>query len=429
MTRRSRSVSGLSTREALAEFPAKLKPLFTPSRYKVLDGGRGGAKSWGIARALLIKGANQKLRVGCGREIQKSMADSVHSLLKTQIEALGLSGFYSVYETYIEGKNGTLFTFHGLKTNINAIKSLEGCDIFWIEEAATVSKTSWDVLIPTIRKPGSEIWLSFNPELDTDETYKRFILNPPPDTIRITVSLHDNPWCPDTLKAEAAHLEATDPDAYAHVYGGQTKKVLEGAIFAKELRDAYAEGRVMRVPYDMAHPVQTVWDLGRADMTAIWFVQMVGLEFRIIDYYQNRGHALPHYIKVLKDRPYAYGTFWLPHDAQNEQLVAERTIEQQVRAAFPGQTVNIVPKTSVAARIDAARTIFNRCVFDEANTSEGRNVLARWKYKVNPDTKQWSKDPEHDDNSHGGDAFTYMAVSVTVAKKAQKITYGRGAPV
>jgi phage terminase large subunit len=104
-------------------------------------------------------------------------------------------------------------------------------------------------------------------------------------------------------------------------------------------------------------------------------------------------------------------------------LVAERTIEQQVRAAFAGQRVNIVPKTSVASRIDAARTVFNRCVFDAERCSEGLNLLARWRYKVNPDTRQWSKDPEHDDNSHGGDAFTYMAVAVTVPRKAQKISY------
>ena len=226
-------------------------------------------------------------------------------------------------------------------------------------------------------------------------------------------------------EAEQERLDclARSEDDHDHVWEGETKKVLEGAIFANELREAYASNRVMRVPYDMAHPVQTIWDLGRADMTAIWFAQIVGLEFRLIDYYQNRGFALPHYIKVLKDRPYIYGNFWLPHDAENEQLVAERTIEQQVKAAFPGNSVNIVPRISVANRIDAARTIFNRCVFDAERCSEGLNVLARWKYKVHPDTGQWSKDPEHDDNSHGGDAFTYMGVAVTAPRKAQKINY------
>lgn len=410
---------------AQADFPEKLQCLFEPSRYKVLYGGRGGAKSWGIARALLILGAQKKLRIACGREIQKSIADSVHHLLKEQIEELGLGAKYRVLETYIEGTNGTLITFHGLKHNVVSLKSIEGIDIFWAEEAQTISKNSWNTLIPTIRKEGSEIWVSFNPELDTDETYRRFILRPPTGAVVVKVNYRDNPWFPRVLEQERQDCLATSADDHDNIWEGQTKRVLEGAIFAKELREAWAAERIMRVPYDMAHPVQTVWDLGRADMTAIWFVQMIGLEFRIIDYYQNRGFGLPHYIKTLKDRPYSYGAFWLPHDAKNEQLVSERTIEQQVRTAFPGNSVNIVEKTSVVARIDAARTIFNRCVFDAENCSEGLNVLARWKYKVNADTGQWSKDPDHDDNSHGGDAFTYMAVAVTVAKKSAKIDYSK----
>lgn len=409
---------------ALAEFPEKLECLFQPARYKVLYGGRGGSKSWGVARALLILGAQKKLRIACGREIQKSIADSVHHLLKEQIEELGLQSSYRVFETYIEGVNGTLFTFHGLKTNVVSLKSIEGIDIFWAEEAQTISKTSWDTLIPTIRKEGSEIWISFNPELDTDETYRRFVLNPPTGAMVVPVNYKDNPWFGPVLEQERLDCLARSEDDHDHIWGGQTRKTLEGAIFANEMREAYASNRVMRVPYDMAHPVQTVWDLGRADMTAIWFVQMIGLEFRIIDYYQNRGFALPHYIKTLKEKPYSYGTFWLPHDARNEQLVAERTIEQQVQTAFPGSTVNIVEKTSVVHRIDAARTIFNRCVFDADATAAGLNVLGRWKYKVDPDTKQWSKEPEHDDNSHGGDAFTYMAVAVTVPVKHKPIRSG-----
>lgn len=411
------------------EFPEKLDCLFEPARYKILYGGRGGAKSWGIARALLIMGAQRKLRVACGREIQKSISDSVHHLLKEQIEALGLSAKYRILETYIEGTNGTLITFHGLKTNVVSLKSIEGIDIFWAEEAQTISKNSWDTLIPTIRKEGSEIWVSFNPELDTDETYRRFVLRPPTDSRVVKINYRDNPWFSGVLEQERLDCLDRSEDDHDHIWEGETKRVLEGAIFANELRETYNQNRVMRVPYDMAHPVQTIWDLGRADMTAIWFVQMVGLEFRIIDYYQNRGFGLPHYIKTLKERPYSYGTFWLPHDAQNEQLVSERTIEQQVRTAFPGSAVNIVPKTSVVARIDAARTVFNRCVFDAENCAEGLNALARWKYRVHPDSGQWSKEPEHDDNSHGGDAFTYMAVAVTVAKKAAKIDYskhGRG---
>lgn len=405
----------------IAEFPEKLRALFQPSRYKCLDGGRGGAKSWGIARALLIQGAAQKLRIGCGREIQKSIADSVHQLLKNQIAALGLGGFYKVFETYIEGRNGTLFTFHGLRHNVVDLKSLEGCDRFWVEEAQTVSKTSWQTLIPTIRKDGSEIWISFNPELDTDETYKRFILNPPPNTIRMTVNHNDNPWFPQVLRDEMETLKAADYDDYLHVWEGKTKQTLDGAIFAKELRQASTDGRITRVPVDTARPVDAIWDLGRADKTAIWFAQIIGYEYRLVGYYENRGFALEHYLKELQRRGHLYGTMWLPHDAENETLVSERNIQAQVAAA--GYKTTIVPKTSILTRINAARTVFNRCVFDEENCADGLNALRRWRFKVDPDTRQFSKDPQHDEYSHGGDAFTYMAVAMTERAKPAKINY------
>ena len=230
------------------EFPEKLECLFQPARYKVLYGGRGGAKSWGIARALLIMGAQRPLRIACGREIQKSIADSVHHLLKGQIEALGLSSHYRIFETYIEGANGTLFTFHGLKTNVVSLKSIEGIDIFWVEEAQTVSKTSWDTLIPTIRKEGSEIWISFNPELETDETYRRFVLSPPTGAVVQKINYRDNPWFSGVLEQERLDTLARSLDDHAHIWEGETKKVLEGAIFAHELRAAYSDNRVMRVP-------------------------------------------------------------------------------------------------------------------------------------------------------------------------------------
>lgn len=199
--------------EVLAQFPEKLACLWEPHRYKVLYGGRGGAKSWGIARALLIKGASQPLRVLCAREYQKSIVDSVHQLLREQISDLGLSSVYRVMESSIVGPNGTQFFFAGLHHNVGNIKSMESVDVAWVEEAQTVSKSSWEVLIPTIRKEGSEIWVSFNPELDTDDTYKRFVLNPPPGAAVVKTSWRDNPWFSDVLKDEAEFLRLRDPDA------------------------------------------------------------------------------------------------------------------------------------------------------------------------------------------------------------------------
>jgi phage terminase large subunit len=202
------------------QLPTKLEPLFKPARYKVLYGGRGGAKSWGAARALLTIGTTRKIRVLCAREIQKTIADSVHKLLADQIKELELSG-YSVQESSIFHDNGTEFVFTGIRgMDIGKIKSFEGVDVCWVEEAQTVSKKSWDVLIPTIRKPASEIWLTFNPDLDTDETYRRFVDDPPAGAVLIPVGWQDNPWFPDVLAKERDDLKRRDPDLVRERMGG-----------------------------------------------------------------------------------------------------------------------------------------------------------------------------------------------------------------
>lgn len=407
--------------EIEAEFPEKLRFLSEPARYKVAYGGRGGAKSWGFGRALLVKGAASPLRIPCCREIQKSISDSVHQLLKDQIEALDLSGFYRVTDTYIEGRNSTLFTFHGLKHNIQNIKSLEGADICWVEEAQAVSKSSWNTLIPTIRKPGSEIWVSFNPELESDETYQRFVVRPPANAVVVKIDWRDNPWFPDVLRQEKDDLKARSEDEYLNVWEGQCKVTLDGAIYAEEIRQALQAGRFAGVPWNPALPVHTFWDLGRADLTAIWFCQVVGMEFHIIDYYENSGKVFAHYLKRLSELPYHWGDCWLPHDADTELLGAEKTIAQQARAA--GQTVRIVPHLgpgAVAEGINMARTIFPRCFFDQSKCADGITALKHYRYDVDPDTKERSQKPLHDFASHAADAFRYMAVALRPMKPKVK---------
>jgi phage terminase large subunit len=218
-----------------AEFPEKLAFLFQPARYKVAYGGRGGAKSWGFARALLILGAQDKLRILCDRELQNSIQDSVHKLLADQVDALGLTHLYEVQQATIRGLNGTEFIFSGLRSNITKVKSMEAVDIVWVEEAQTVSDASWATLIPTIRKEGSEIWVSFNPDQDTDPTYRRFITDSPPDAHVVQIGWQDNPWLPSTLRSEKDYLYRTDPEAAAHVWGGGTRRV----SLAQVLRGRY----------------------------------------------------------------------------------------------------------------------------------------------------------------------------------------------
>ena len=319
---------------AKAEFPVKLQGLFKKSRYKVLYGGRGGAKSWGIARALLILGAKDQLRILCAREFMTSMRDSVHKLLCDQIDALGLIGFYEITQASIRGKNGTEFSFVGLKNNVANVKSYEGVDLCWVEEAQTVSRLSWNVLIPTIRKEGSEVWISFNPELETDETYQRFVVNPPENCTLIKINWSDNPWFPETLRAEKDALKARDLEAYNQVWEGLCRQTVDGAIFAKEMQQAELDGRITKVPYDATKPVHAVFDLGWSDNTAIWFLQFIGMETRLIRYIEDSQKTMSHYLATMQTFGYVYDTIWLPHDAENKTLAAQgRSIDDIVRGA------------------------------------------------------------------------------------------------
>jgi len=278
--------------QTIAEFPEKLQFLFEPHRYKVAYGGRGSGKSWSMARALLIKAANEPTRVLCAREIQKSIKQSVHTLLNDQIQALGLGAFYEVLEAEIRGINGSTFSFTGLATNtVESIKSFEGCDIVWVEEAQTVSKKSWDILIPTIRKPNSEIWVSFNPNIDTDDTYTRFVVNPPENAKVVKVNYTDNPWFPEVLEIERLHSEKTNPD-YANIWEGDCKAAVDGAIYANEIREAQEEGHITNVPYDPMLKVHVVMDLGWNDSMSVILCQKGVSDLRIIGYIEDDHRTL-----------------------------------------------------------------------------------------------------------------------------------------
>lgn len=402
---------------ASAEFPVKLAFLFEPKRYKILYGGRGGAKSWGVARALLIKAAKDPIRILCAREFQVSIKDSVHKLLTDQINSLGLESFYEVTQTSIRGKNGSEFFFIGLKNNITNVKSFEGVDICWVEEAQTVSKTSWNVLIPTIRKDNSEIWITFNPELETDDTYQRFVISPPSNAIVQKITWRDNPWFPQTLREEKDNLQVRDIEAYNTVWEGICRKTVDGAVFANEIMMAELEERITRVPYDPMKPVHAVFDLGWSDNTAIWFVQFFGFEIRLVRYIEDNQKTMSHYMAEMQKFGYVYDTIWLPHDAENSTLAAAgRSIADIVRAA--GYKVQIVPRTPTADSINAARTIFNKCYFDRENCHQGLQCLRHYRYDVDPDTKQFSKMPLHDIYSHGADAFKYLGLVVNEPRKS-----------
>lgn len=399
-----------------AQFPEKLAFLFEPARFKVAYGGRDGAKSWSFARVLLIKGTQRKLLVLCARELMNSIKESVHRVLSNQIVNLGLEDFYTVEKAKIIGSNGTEFVFAGLKNNIDAIKSLEGADIVWVEEAANVSKASWDKLIPTVRKDGSEIWVSYNPELETDDTHQRFAINPPPGAIVVKMLFSDNPWPSEVLRAERENLQARDADAYAHIWLGQPKRMIEGAIYANELRAAESEGRIRKVAYDPLKPVHTAWDLGEGDATAIWFFQVYMAEYRFIDYLEDSGRKMQHYLGLLQGKGYIYGTDYLPWDACSGMLSA--SLEQAMRTA--GRSIRILPKRSVADRIETARIILANSWFDTDHTADGLNCLRYYRFGEVKDMGTQTRQPVHDWASHGADSFGYAGQGIVMPKKETK---------
>lgn len=400
-----------------AQFPVALEPLFSPARYKICYGGRGGAKSWSIASYLLVEAARRPLRVLCCREFQASIRESVHRLLADMINTHGLSQF-EVLEKSIRSEHGSEFIFEGLRHNVGRIRSLEGIDKVWVEEASNVSRASWEVLIPTIRKDGSEIIVSFNPELETDETYQRFVAHPPRDAVLMKVNYHDNPWFPEVLRKEMEDLKARDPDAYQHVYLGECRLTLDGAIYAKELREATDEGRITSVPYDTTKPVNVYCDLGWQDLTAIWFVQHIAGEVRLIDYEEDSQQPFNEYLRRMQTRPYVYGTLWLPHDAQAKSLGTGRSIEEIARNA--GWRVRIVPKLSVADGINAVRTLFPSMWFDRERCADGVQALRHYRYDLDPNG-QFSRSPLHDSASHGSDALRYTAVAMQEARQARYV--------
>jgi len=400
--------------------PEAFQELFDPYRYKVFYGGRGGAKSHNYARALLVKGMQDKRRFLCARELQGSITDSVHKLLSDIIDQHGLGFFYTVTQNAIRGKNGTEFFFKGLKHNATEIKSMEGIDVAWVEEAEKVSANSWEILLPTIRKEGSEIWVSFNPKHPTDPTYITFVQNADDNTLVRKVSWRDNPFFPGVLNTERLKMQRDDPEAYNHIWEGEFDKRHFGGIYANGIEAMRADGRISPVPYKPSVPVITAWDLGRGDSTCIWFAQIVGLQVRIIDYYENNGEDLDHYAKAVKAKPYTYSKHYLPHDAAHERLGMTGSIASQLRGM--GIRNNIIKVGSVSARIELGRQLLKECWIDDVKCKDGIHALTNYQYEYDENKQRFKDKPLHDWASDGSDAFGYLAQALEKEQPSVKAT-------
>ena len=404
------------------EIPSKLGFLLDMRRYKVAYGGRGAGKSASFARAILTLGAAQRLRVLCAREIQKSIKDSVHRLLADCIETMKLGQVYTVLENEIRGRNGTTIIFAGLSDlTAESIKSYEGIDICWVEEAQAVSKRSWDILVPTIRAENSEIWVSFNPAMDTDETYQRFVVRKPENAVVVQMNWYDNPWFPKVLEQERLSCQQNQPDDYDNIWLGKPRSVVTGAIYSREVEQLISEGRFRPTPYDPMRPVHCVWDLGWNDAMTIVMVQRpTPTAINVINYLEDNQRTYAELVRDLDALGYRYGTDWLPHDAVNKDPKSGKNTVQVLRA-LGRRHIRLVGRDNVEDGIRQARMMFPRLYIDNVERKRDTGYLGgtrlleclrRYRRNV-PRTTGEATGPMHDQYSHGADAFRYLAMIVS----------------
>jgi phage terminase large subunit len=420
------------------QFPAKTIPLFRPHRIKDIRGGRDAAKSWSVAAALIeIASAEESQlkawglwmpdgkpeRIVCCRESMNSIADSVYQLLEDTLDRLQLRSMWRVEKQgWVNHRTGAEFIFRGLR-NPDALKSLEGASRAWIEEAQSMSAASWRKIPPTVRRKNSELWFTWNPELDTDPTYKELVLNPDPDTVHVILNYTDNPWRSEVLDAKREKMRAEDPEEFQHIYMGQPRRAIVGAIYASEIRLAESQGRIGDFPYNPALPVDTGWDLGDSDLCCIWFFQRSMGQYRAIDYIEDNHKPLSHYLSEIEAKGYTRGKAYFPWDASSKMLVG--SLEETMRQR--GQTVVVMPRQPRAAGIDAAREMLGTCWFNLATTDDGINRLRYYRQAptkiIDPVTGDtvMSMQPVHDQNSHGADAFRTIAMGYRRPVKPEKL--------
>lgn len=395
------------------EVPRALKPLLAPRRYKGAYGGRGSGKSHFFAEQVILRCFMRHTRVVCIREVQLTIRDSVRQLLIDKIAKLGLGDYFQVLDTEVRGPHGSLVIFRGMQSyNAESIKSLEGFDLVWVEEAQTLSQVSLDLLRPTIRKPGSELWFSWNPRHRTDAVDQFFRKRKHPEAVSVLANWRDNPWFPDVLRMEMLDDAGNDPDKAEHIWEGGYG-LQAGAILGRWVSHAEKEGRVHDgVAYDpKGAPIEIAGDIGFRDTAAWWFWQRKIGGFSVLKYLGDSGMEAADWIERLNGEIEAagwrLGRIWLPADARAKTFASKHTAAEQFAKAFGIGKVGIVEKTSIADRINAARTVIKRCEFAETACEKGLDGLRAWEFDYDPDLQVFRKEPLHNWASHPGDGYSY----------------------
>ena len=395
------------------------EPLLAPSRYKGVYGGRGSGKSQFFSGLLPEYAlASPGLRAVCIREVQKSLKESAKRLIEDQLQKYGLGeaqGF-KVFREVISTPGDGLIMFQGMQDHTaESIKSLEGIDVAWCEEAQSLSARSLSLLRPTIRKDNSELWFSWNPRIKSDPVDAMFRQGAAPTgSVLVKANWSDNPWFPSVLEQERLDCLANNADQYAHIWEGDYVTVVLGAYWANDLTLARKQGRIGRVAPDPLMTYRAYWDIGgtgaKADSTVIWIAQFVGREIRVLDHYEAQNQPLATHVAWLRDNGYSKALCILPHDGEQGDKVHDTSYERALQAA--GFDVDVVPnqgKGAAKARVEAARRLFPSMWFNEPKVQGGLDAIG-WYHEKRDDARQIGLGPDHDWSSHSADAFGLMAV-------------------
>lgn len=391
--------------------------------YRGAYGGRGSAKTRSFAKMTAVWGlrfaqANMPGVIVCGREFMNSLDESSLAEVKAAIQSEPwLAEFYEIGEKFIRTKDGRIeYAFTGLRHNLDSIKSKARIRLLWVDEAEPVSETGWMKAIPTVREEGSEIWVNWNPERKTSATHKRFRLNPPEGAKIVEMNWRDNPWFPAILQKTRLEDKTKRPDQYEHVWEGDFVTIVEGAYYAKSLTEAKAQGRIGPVAADPLMTIRLFMDIGgtgaRSDAFSIWAAQFIGLQVRVLNYYEAVGQDLATHLNWMRSQGYTQdrAQIWLPHDGATNDKVYDVSYESALKEA--GYAVTVVPnqgKGAAAMRIESARRLFPSIWFNGATTEGGRDALG-WYHEKKDEKRGIGLGPDHDWSSHGSDAFGLMCV-------------------
>jgi phage terminase large subunit len=408
--------------------PRVFVPLLGAARYKGAYGGRGSGKSHFFAELLIEDSAAEPgnsggvgMRSVCIREVQKDLAQSSKALIEAKLASLrlGEADGFKVFRDVIETPGDGLMIFKGMQDyTADSIKSLEGFKRGWWEEAQTASARSLNLLRPTIRVEGSELWFSWNPRRSSDPV--DVLLrgeNKPTGSVVVKANWRDNPWFPAVLEQERLDCIRIQPEQYEHIWEGGYASVLEGAYYARSIAEARSSGRIGRVSPDPLLINRVFCDIGgtgaKADAFTMWVAQFIGKEVRVLDYYEAVGQPLATHLMWLNEHGYvpAKTKIWLPHDGDTQDKVFPVSYASSFEAA--GYKTQVVPnqgKGAAKARIETARRLFPSIWFNEDTTKAGLDALGWYHEKKDP-VRNVGLGPEHDWSSHGADSFGLMCVA------------------